>query len=58
MIDVWTLLCYFGAFFCVIEYAFVLYLTQNVNMNAIKVSFIVFVPFVTLHRHPSISGIW
>ena len=29
MIDIWTILCYSGAFFCLIEYALVLYLTQN-----------------------------
>ena len=38
MIDIWTILCYSGAFFCLIEYALVLYLTQDeAGSNSIKV---------------------
>ena len=37
MIDIWILLCYFGAFFCLVEYAYVLYLTKTLQPYHIKV---------------------
>ena len=37
MIDIWILLCYFGAFFCLVEYAYVLYLTKSMHPNINKI---------------------
>ena len=37
MVDIWTILCYFGAFFCLIEYAFVLYLGMRPKVSDVKV---------------------
>ena len=37
MIDIWILLCYFGAFFCLTEYAYVLYLTKTMKSNIVQV---------------------
>ena len=37
-IDVWTIFCYLGAFFCLIEYSVVLYLTKNWNATNPEVS--------------------
>ena len=36
MVDIWTIICYSGAFFCLIEYAWVLFLTQHFSSNKVS----------------------
>ena len=39
-IDVWTILCYAGAFFCLVEYSMVLWFSkQRVNSVEVKLTF-------------------
>ena len=37
-IDMWTILCYAGAFFCLVEYSMILYLSRQ-KVNSVKVSY-------------------
>ena len=39
MVDIWTILCYSGAFFCLIEYAFILYMGTGTKVTNVKVNF-------------------